>query len=148
MENLTVRYRASPTPARSEPWRPLWIPRGHLQKTLVFLVFLRRRLWNSAGGHSPHDANLTLIVKIRRLSPNPYKIGKSGGFNRNLLCRPDPGAKRAVAPPLDPTRPTFKNIGFPCVSEAPPLESCWRPQSPRCRCHAYRQKDTLIAEPL
>ena len=63
MENLTVRYRASPTPARSEPWRPLWIPRGHLKKTLVFLVFLRRRLWNSAGGHSPHDADLTLIVK-------------------------------------------------------------------------------------
>ena len=52
-----------------------------LRKTLVFLVFLRRRLWNSAGGHGPHDANLMLIVKTLCLMPNPYKIYEFEGFH-------------------------------------------------------------------
>ena len=90
-----------------------------------------------------------------RLSPKPYayrrtliKIDEFEEFNRKVPCRPNPGAKRAVAPQPDPTRPPSKNIGFPCVSEAPPLEFCWRPQSPRCQPYAYRQNLTLIAEPL
>jgi hypothetical protein len=53
--------------------------------------------------------------RILRLSPKSYaycrtliKIGKSEECNRKILCRPNPGAKRAVAPQPDPTRPPFK----------------------------------------
>ena len=52
-----------------------------------------------------------LIVKIPCLSPNPYKNRKSGAFYHVILCRPNPGAKRAVASPLDPTGATFKTNG-------------------------------------
>ena len=80
VEDLTVTYCAGPTPARSGPWRPRWIPRGPPSKSLVFLVFLRRRPWKSAGGHSPHDADVMLIVKKLCLSPNPYENRKNRGF--------------------------------------------------------------------
>ena len=134
-----MTHCAGPTPARSGPWRPRWIPRGPPSKNVGFPCVSAR----------PPKG------RILRLSPKSYayrrtliKIGKNGEFNRQRPCQPNPGAKRAMAPPLDPTRPPSKNIGFPCVSEAPPLEFCWRPQSPRCRSYAYRQNLTLIAEPL
>ena len=63
MNNFTIRSCTSPSPARSGPWLPSWIPQGGIQKTLVFLVFLRCRPWDSMGGHCPQDADLTLIVK-------------------------------------------------------------------------------------
>jgi len=96
----------------------------------------------------PKGRKLCLLSKSYAYRRTLIKIGKNEEFYHNPLCRPNPGAKRAVTPPLDPTRPPFKNIGFPCVSGAPPLEFCWRPWSPRCRCYAYRKKVMLIAEPL
>ena len=75
-----------PAQPRREAGRgaPAGSHRGHLQNQWEILVFLRRLLWKSAGGHSRHDADPMLIVKIPCLLPNPYKNRKSGGFRMVL----------------------------------------------------------------
>ena len=73
MNVLKIRSCASPSPARSGTGLRTRIPRGALQKTLVFLVFLRCRPWNSTGGRCPHDADLTVPVKTLLFLSNPYK---------------------------------------------------------------------------
>ena len=73
MNVFIVRSCASPSPARSGPELRSRIPRGTLQKTLVFLVFLRCRPWNSTGGRCPQDADLIVSVKILLFLGKPYK---------------------------------------------------------------------------
>ena len=90
MEDFAVWPCASPSPVRSGSWRPRWIPRGAPFKnidfgsyklSLDFSRFLTHLvLWNSTGGHCPHDADLMLIVKILYLLRYPYKTSKNGGF--------------------------------------------------------------------
>ena len=53
---------------------------GPLQKTLVSLVFLRGRLWNSTGGINVQDADLINTVKILLIHRNPLKTSQNGGF--------------------------------------------------------------------
>ena len=52
---------------------PTGFHEGPLQKPLEFLVFLRGRLWNSTGGHSAQDADLTHDIKILLMNWGPYK---------------------------------------------------------------------------
>ena len=73
MNIFIVRSCAGPSPARSGPRLRSRIPRGGLQKTLEILVFLRCRPWNSTGGPSPRDADLTVPVKTLLFLSNPYK---------------------------------------------------------------------------
>ena len=62
----------APVPRRCEVGRgvPTRLHGAPLQKLLEILVFLRGRLWNSTGGHSPQNANLTNTIKILLIQEN------------------------------------------------------------------------------
>ena len=73
MDDFAVWPCASPSPARSGPWRPRWIPRGppitnidfgSYELSLDFSRFLTHLvLWNSTGGINVQDADLTNTIK-------------------------------------------------------------------------------------
>ena len=90
MNDFAVWPCASPSPARSGSWRPRWIPRGAPFKNIDFgsyklwLDFSRFLthlvLWNSTGGHSVQDADLTNSIKILLIHRNPQKTSQNEGF--------------------------------------------------------------------
>ena len=109
----------------------------NLQKTLEILVFLHVP---SKGGSYSFRQNLIV-------SPKTFTT-ENEGFYYKILRQPLAGAKRVGAPQLDPTGAPSKNIGFPCVSEVPPLGFHWRPLCPRCRPDHYCQNLIIIEIPL
>ena len=63
MDISTVRLGASPSLVPSGSWAPRRIPQGPLSKTMEKHAFLRRRHWNSSGGHCAQDADLINSTK-------------------------------------------------------------------------------------
>ena len=96
----------------------------------------------------PQREGVTLIAKSHAYCRTLIKIGKVEDFTMTYCAGPIPARSGPWRPRWIPQGPPSKNVGFPCVSEVPPLGFHWRPRSPRCRGHAYRQRVTLIAEPL
>ena len=140
---------ASPSPARSGPWRPSRIPRGPPSKTIgnpcVFGVPPLEFCWRPmcpGWRNDPHGRNMTLIEK-------PFK--KLVKMNNSAMwpsASPSPARSGRWRPSRIPRGPPSKTIGIPCVSEVPPLEFHWRPRSPGCGPYPYRQNLTLIEKPL
>ena len=89
------------------------------------------------GGSDHYRQNLTINEKPFK---NLVKMNNSAMWPSGNLSPARSGPRR---PSRIPRGPPSETIGIPCVSEVPPLESHWRPLSPRCRPYLFRRNLTF-----